>query len=145
MLTAYRRHLSDCPHRPKGRRWNRCACPIWVQGTLGGEVIRRSLDLTSWEAAADRVRGWDASGTIGVIKATIPTIREAVTKCLADAEARKLAPESIKKLRHTLEKRLVDLGATPLPPMTPAQFGKMMADDAAKWSKVIKSAGIKPE
>ena len=29
--------------------------------------------------------------------------------------------------------------------MTPAQFGKLMADDYAKWSKVIKSAGIKPE
>src|SRR5690348_10990731 len=68
VVTAYRRHLSDCPQRPKGRRWNRCACPIWVQGTLGGEVIRRSLDLTSWEAAADRVRGWEASGTIGIVK-----------------------------------------------------------------------------
>jgi integrase/recombinase XerD len=108
MLTVYRRHLSDCAHRPKGRRWNRCACPIWVQGTLGGEVIRRSLDLTSWEAAADRVRGWEASGTVGVVKAEVPTIREAVAKYLADAEARKLAPESIKKLRHTLEKRLVE-------------------------------------
>ncbi len=31
-----------------------------------------------------------------------------MTKFLADAEARKLAPESIKKLRHTLEKRLVE-------------------------------------
>src|SRR5579871_3896459 len=108
MLTVYRRHLDECPHRAKGRRWNRCSCPIWVQGTLGGESIRRSLDLTSWEAAAERVRGWDASGTIGVVKAEIPTIREAVAKYLADADARKLAPESIKKLRHTTEKLLLD-------------------------------------
>jgi hypothetical protein len=28
--------------------------------------------------------------------------------------------------------------------MAPAAFGKMMADDAAKWAKVIKFAGIKP-
>jgi integrase len=108
MLTVYRRHLNVCPHQPKGRRWHRCACPIWVQGTLGGEAIRRSLDLTSWEAAADRVRGWEASGTIGVVKAEVPLIREAVAKYLADADARKLAPESLKKLRHTLEKRLIE-------------------------------------
>lgn len=111
MLAVYRRHLSECPHRPKGRRWKRCGCPIWVQGTLGGEAIRRSLDLTAWEAAADLVRGWETSGQIGVVKAEVPTIREAVAKYLADAEARKLAPESIKKLRHTLEKRLLAYSA----------------------------------
>lgn len=107
MLTVYRRHLEDCAHHAKGRRWKRCDCPIWVQGTLAGESIRRSLDLTSWEAAAERVRGWEASGSIGVVKTEIPTIREAVAKYLADAEARKLAPESIKKLRHTTEKLLL--------------------------------------
>ena len=32
-----------------------------------------------------------------------------------------------------------------MPPMTPAEFGKIMAEDIAKWAKVIKSAGIKPE
>ena len=53
------------------------------------------------------MRGWDASGDIGVVKAEIPTIREAVAKYLADAEARQLAPESIKKLRHTTEKLLL--------------------------------------
>jgi len=45
----------------------------------------------------------------------------------------------------TIKQRLSQLGATPMPPMTPAEFGKMMADDYAKWAKVIKSAGIKPE
>ena len=29
--------------------------------------------------------------------------------------------------------------------MRPAEFGKIMADDYAKWAKVIKAAGIKPE
>jgi tripartite-type tricarboxylate transporter receptor subunit TctC len=28
---------------------------------------------------------------------------------------------------------------------TPAQFGKLIADDAAKWAKVVQFAGIKPE
>ena len=45
----------------------------------------------------------------------------------------------------TIQKRLIDLGATPMPPTTPAELGKMMADDYAKWVKVIKSAGIKPQ
>jgi hypothetical protein len=107
MLTVYRRHLAECAHKGKGRHWKRCSCPIWVQGCLGGERIRRSLNLTSWEAAAERVRGWEASGTIGVVKVEIPTIREAVRKYLADVEARQLAPESIKKLRHTTEKLLL--------------------------------------
>jgi hypothetical protein len=32
-----------------------------------------------------------------------------------------------------------------MPANTPAEFGKYIADDAAKWSKLIKSSGIKPE
>ena len=66
------------------------------------------MNLTSWEAAAERVRGWEASGTIGVAKVEIPTIREAVRKYLADVEARQLAPESVKKLRHTTETLLLN-------------------------------------
>jgi tripartite-type tricarboxylate transporter receptor subunit TctC len=30
-------------------------------------------------------------------------------------------------------------------PMTPADFGKLIADETEKWGKVIKYAGIKPE
>jgi hypothetical protein len=29
--------------------------------------------------------------------------------------------------------------------MTPAQFGKLIADDTEKWAKVIRSANIKVE
>ena len=28
---------------------------------------------------------------------------------------------------------------------SPADFGKLIADETEKWGKVIKSAGIKPE
>jgi hypothetical protein len=28
---------------------------------------------------------------------------------------------------------------------SPADFGKLIADDTERWAKVIKSAGIKPE
>ena len=30
-------------------------------------------------------------------------------------------------------------------PMTPDQFGKLIVDEMAKWSKVIQFAGIKPQ
>jgi tripartite-type tricarboxylate transporter receptor subunit TctC len=30
-------------------------------------------------------------------------------------------------------------------PMTPAEFGKLVAEETEKWGKVIKSAGIKPQ
>jgi hypothetical protein len=29
--------------------------------------------------------------------------------------------------------------------MSPADFGKMIADETEKWGKVVKFAGIKPE
>ena len=40
--------------------------------------------------------------------------------------------------------RLANLGATVLPG-SPADFGKLIADETEKWAKVIKFAGIKPE
>jgi tripartite-type tricarboxylate transporter receptor subunit TctC len=39
---------------------------------------------------------------------------------------------------------LFDLGVEPVS-MTPAEFGKRIADDTEKWAKVVKFAGIKPE
>jgi tripartite-type tricarboxylate transporter receptor subunit TctC len=44
----------------------------------------------------------------------------------------------------TVQKRLTDLGGVMLPPGTPAEFAKLIADDIAKWVKVVKAAGIKP-
>jgi tripartite-type tricarboxylate transporter receptor subunit TctC len=44
-----------------------------------------------------------------------------------------------------IKARLVDLGGLVLPPSSPADFGKFIADDTEKWAKVIKFAAIKPE
>ena len=41
-----------------------------------------------------------------------------------------------------MKARLADLGAVPMP-MTPAEFGKFMADETEKWAKVIRAAHIK--
>jgi tripartite-type tricarboxylate transporter receptor subunit TctC len=43
-----------------------------------------------------------------------------------------------------LRTRLADLGGTVLPG-SPAELGKLIADETEKWGKVIRFAGIKPE
>jgi len=43
-----------------------------------------------------------------------------------------------------MKERLFSLGVEPLS-MTPAEFGKRIADDTEKWAKVIKFANIKAE
>ena len=40
--------------------------------------------------------------------------------------------------------RLADLGGTVLPG-SPADFGKLTADEIEKWGKVIRAANIKPQ
>jgi tripartite-type tricarboxylate transporter receptor subunit TctC len=43
-----------------------------------------------------------------------------------------------------IKARFADLGGTPLA-LTPAEFGKLLADETEKWGKVIRAANIKPE
>jgi tripartite-type tricarboxylate transporter receptor subunit TctC len=42
----------------------------------------------------------------------------------------------------TLKARFHDLGGEVMP-MSPAEFGKLVADETEKWAKVVKSAGLK--
>jgi integrase len=93
VLTVFRRHLTTCPHR--SRRERRCKCPLQVEGTLRGEKIRKALDVTSWEAAQDRVRDWE----LGVVDEPIVTMADAKRQFLDDADSRKLSRESLKKYR----------------------------------------------
>jgi integrase len=88
--------------------YRNCNCPIWVQGSLKGEYIRRALDLRSWSAATDLVRDWVASGEIGVIKkADVPSIAEAVEKFFTDLKAQQLSGETIRKYENLLNKRFL--------------------------------------
>jgi tripartite-type tricarboxylate transporter receptor subunit TctC len=66
---------------------------------------------------------------------------------------RKTPPEIVERLNKEtnaaiadlkLKARLADLGGTVLPG-SPAEFGKLIADETEKWGKVIRAAGIKPE
>jgi tripartite-type tricarboxylate transporter receptor subunit TctC len=43
----------------------------------------------------------------------------------------------------TLKAKILDLGGVPMP-MTPPEFGKLLAEETEKWGKVIRAANIKP-
>jgi tripartite-type tricarboxylate transporter receptor subunit TctC len=43
-----------------------------------------------------------------------------------------------------MKAKLADLGGTPLTG-SPADFGKLIADETEKWGKVVKLAGMKPD
>jgi site-specific recombinase XerD len=98
MLTLYRRHLASCRHREKGRKHRSCQCPLWVEGTLRGEHIRRSLDMRSWEATQDLLREWESRGP----KRALMTVEDAIEKFLEDAQARELADATIGKRKVLL-------------------------------------------
>jgi site-specific recombinase XerD len=61
MLRTYRRHLASCKQKAKGRQAKNCSCPIWVDGTLNGRRILKSLDTANLEIAADRVLELEAN------------------------------------------------------------------------------------
>ena len=107
MLNLYRRHQPPCPYST--RRYRNCKCPIWVQGSLRGEYIRRALDLRSWSAATDLVRDWEATGEIGVVKKPdIPDVAEAVERFFVDLRAQHLSEETVRKYENLLNKRLLE-------------------------------------
>ena len=93
MLTLFRRHLKSCKHR--SRRYKSCGCPIAAEGTLRGEMIRRTLDLRNWEAATRLIRDWEIHGHEVSL-----SVSDATKRWIADCEARKLKPQSIRKYKE---------------------------------------------
>jgi tripartite-type tricarboxylate transporter receptor subunit TctC len=83
----------------------------------------------------DFLAGYEATDWFGLFapKNTPPDIianlNKAVNEALADPK---------------MKARLADLGGTVLPG-SPADLGKLIAEDAEKWGKVIRAAGIKAE
>jgi tripartite-type tricarboxylate transporter receptor subunit TctC len=96
---------------------------------------RRLEVLPGIPVLADFVPGYKASAWqgIGVPKTTpaniVDKLNKEINAGLADT---------------TMKARLAELGAEPMP-MTPAEFGKLIAEDTEKWAKVVKFAGIKPD
>lgn len=98
MLTAYRRHIKTCAHRSEGRKYRRCRCPLWADGFLGHDEIRKSLDTRRWEEAQELIRDWEAKGTQAAEPEPV-TIERAWQEFLADAKARNLREPSLYKYR----------------------------------------------
>jgi len=83
---------------------------------------------------ASFVPGYETSAFAG-LGAPANTPREIVDK-LNKGVANALA-------NPTLKAKILDLGGVPMP-MTPAEFGKLLAEETEKWGKVIRAANIKP-
>ena len=98
MLAIYRRHRKRCPHRNEGRAYRRCLCPVWAEGRVGDEQIRKSLDVRDWQQAQSLVRNWEAENkqTENVPKATVAL---AWKDFLADAQVRGLRDSTLRKYR----------------------------------------------
>ena len=65
MLTLWRRHTKNCPHRKDGRKWTKCRCPVWVDGEISGERIRQSLKTRDWARAGQGRRNSRRSENLG--------------------------------------------------------------------------------
>ena len=100
MLTIYRRHLKSCEHRSQGRSYRRCKCPIWVDGLISTLEIRKSMGTRDWDKAQKQVRAWEAEQTIEQEDCASPvTVKNACEAFMADAEARNLGEETLRKYR----------------------------------------------
>jgi len=102
---------------------------------LAVTTVARLEVLPDIPTVGDSVPGYEASAWQG-IGAPKNTPAEIVDKLNKEINAG-LADSKMKA-------RLADLGAVPIP-MTPAEFGKFIADETEKYATVIKFAGIKPE
>jgi tripartite-type tricarboxylate transporter receptor subunit TctC len=79
----------------------------------------------------------DTRQALGLVSASRNGTPLAVIEKLNQETQRRISEPGIKD-------RLVDLGGTILGG-SPADFGKLIADETEKWGKVIRTANIKPE
>jgi tripartite-type tricarboxylate transporter receptor subunit TctC len=84
---------------------------------------------------AEFVPGYEASGWFG-LGAPKGTPAAIIARLNADIRAGLADP--------TLSARLAGVGLLPMP-TGPADFGKFIADDTTKWTKVVRVAAIKPQ
>ena len=102
---------------------------------LAVTTATRSPVLPDIPPVGDFLPGYEASNWFG-IGAPKATPAEIVAKLNTEINAALADPK--------IKARLADLGGTPLLG-SPADFGKLIADDTEKWGKVIRAVNIKPE
>ena len=101
---------------------------------LAVTTTARSPALPGIPTAADSVPGYEASVWYGIV-APHNTPANIVNQLNHETNAGLADPK--------INGRLVDLGGTVLS-LSPAKFGKLIADETEKWSRVIREARIKP-
>jgi tripartite-type tricarboxylate transporter receptor subunit TctC len=102
---------------------------------LAVTTATRSEALPQIPTVAEFVPGYEASNWYG-LGAPKATPAEIVDKLNKEINAGLADPK--------MKAHLADLGGVALPG-SPAEFGKLIADETEKWAKVIKFAGIKPQ
>jgi tripartite-type tricarboxylate transporter receptor subunit TctC len=100
---------------------------------LGVTAAKRVAALPDVPAIAETIPGYEATVWYGI------------------AAPKETPPDIVKKLNTAvnavlkdpkLQARIKELGGEPMP-MSPAEFGKLVAEETDKWGKVIKSASVK--
>src|SRR5262245_27902368 len=103
---------------------------------LAVTTVTRSELLPDIPTIGDFVPGYEARGWLGfgapknTPAAVVGRLNNEINLAISDS---------------AIKARLVDLGGVVLPPSSPADFGKFIADETEKWGKVVKFAGIKAD
>ena len=102
---------------------------------LGVTTVQTSAALPGIPSVSQFVPGYEASSWFGIAApkgtpaAIVDKLNQTINAGLANA---------------TIKARIADMGGMLLAG-SPADFGKLVADETAKWGKVIRDAGIKAE
>src|SRR6266852_4917458 len=102
---------------------------------LGVTVGKRWPSLPDMPTVAETIPGFEVSPWYGISapKGTPPEVVEILNRSVTAALA-----------NPKMQAKLAELGGIPMP-MSPAEFGKFVADDTAKWAKVVKAANLSVE
>jgi tripartite-type tricarboxylate transporter receptor subunit TctC len=102
---------------------------------LGVTAPKRVAAIPDVPTIGETVPGYEVSiwygiaAPMGTPSEIVGKLNQAVNAVLADPK---------------LQARLAELGGEPMP-MTPAEFGKLVAEETEKWGKVIRAANIKAD
>ena len=102
---------------------------------LAVTATKRSEALPDTPTIAEFVRGYDASGYFG-FGAPSRTPKDIIDKLNTEIKAIVVDPP--------IKEKLVSLGIEPMQ-LTPAEYGKLIMAETEKWTKVVKTAGMKAD